>query len=118
VMTEMPNIIETQVLFSKLYMKLMQGMQYYQMGLFDTAKSHIQDADSFMTEALTAWNTTGTAMEDTDMGRKNAEANYYNGLANSSLVNAYGWLLFGLGCVFIAIGIIIYGARKPKAAQS
>lgn len=118
VMTEMPNITETQVLFTKLYMKLMQGMQYYQMGLFGTAKSHLQDADAFMAEALTAWNTTGTAIEDADMGRKNAEANYYNGLANSTLVNAYGWLLFGLGWVFIGIGIIIYGARKPKATQS
>jgi hypothetical protein len=118
IMTGMPNITETQVSFTKLFMKLMQGMQYYQMGLFDTAKNHLQDADVFMTEALTAWNTTGTAIEDAEIGRKNAEANYYNGLANSALVNAYGWLLFGLGWVFIGIGIIIYGARKPKAAQS
>ena len=118
IMTEMPNITETQVLFTKVFMKLMQGMQYYQMGLFDSAKSYIQDADAFLTEALTAWNTTGTAMEDASIERKNAEANYYNALANSSLVNAYGWLLFGLGWVFIGIGIIIYGARKPKTAQS
>jgi len=117
-MTGLPNITETQVLFTKLYLKLMQGMQYYQMGLFGTAKGHLQDADAFMTEALTVWNVTGTAMEDADMARKNAEANYYNGLANSTLVNAYGWLLFGLGWVFIGIGIIIYGAKKPKAAQS
>lgn len=51
------------------------------------------------------------------MGQKNAEANYYNALVDFTLVNAYGWLLFGLGWVFIGIGII-YGARKPKAAQS
>lgn len=118
VMTDLPNITETQVLFTKLFMKLQQSMQYYQMGLFDTTKTHLQEADTFMTEALNSWNETGTAMEDANMGQKNAEANYHNALANSSLVNAYGWLLFGLGWVFIGIGIIIYGARKPKTAQS
>jgi len=114
ILTDMPNVAETQVLLTRMLTKLQQGVQYYQMGSFGPAKSYLQDMDAFFTNALDAWNSTGKAMEEAGIGLSNAETNHYNALANSASVNAYGWLFFGLGWVFIGIGIIIYGARKAK----
>lgn len=64
------NHAHALVSFTKLYMKLMQGMQYYQMGLFNTAKRSLQDADMFLTETLNACNATGTAMENLTWDKK------------------------------------------------
>jgi len=112
--TDLPNVTETQVLLVRVSMRILQGMQHYQMGLFGQAESYLQDADVSLVEALSVWNMTGTAMEEAIIGRREAEGNYYNALADSSLVNAYGWLFFGLGWILIGLGVIIYGARKPK----
>lgn len=119
------NVTEAQVLMLKAFMEYTSGEQYYTSGAFADAKTHLQNADNYFNAALTAWSVQGTAFE-------NAMLEYYQALgnatkkqadaeliqANAALNNSYGWIFFGLGWVLIGIGIIIYGARKPKVAQS
>jgi len=110
------NISQVQVLITQAFFEFIQGFQIFQAGVFGTAKTHLQAGENLINEALSVWSDRGTAMEDAAMNLQTAQANYYNALGDSSRMNAYGWFLFGLGWVFIGIGIIIYGFRKPKAA--
>jgi hypothetical protein len=108
------NITDVQVKFLKAMLELEQGMQIFQAGVFGTAKTHLQAGDAYFTDALTTWSTKGTAIEEADLASKQAQTTYYTALGDANKMNSYGWILFGLGWMFIGIGIIIYGARKPK----
>jgi len=110
------NITEVQVLLTQAFFEFSQGYQIYVTGVFSLAAEHLMNGDDLVNTALDVWNERGTAMEDASLDFQNAQTNYYNGLGDSSRINAYGWLLFGLGWMFIGIGLIIYAARKSKAA--
>jgi hypothetical protein len=119
----MPSITRVQILMMQASMEFEQGMSIFDAGVFGTAKTHLQSAESLFNDALTAWDERGTAMEDAELNATKAETNYYNAqadatrkLADASIVNAYGWLFFGIGWTFIGIGIIVYGLRRPKVA--
>lgn len=112
------NITDVQVLLTQAFFEFSQGYQIYTTGVFSLAEEHLMNGDDLVNQALDAWSERGTAMEDAAMNLQNAQANYYNGLGDSSKINAYGWVLFGLGWMFIGIGLIIYAARKPKVPQS
>ncbi|NWG11647.1 hypothetical protein HXY33_07910 [Candidatus Bathyarchaeota archaeon] len=112
---EFVNVTEAQVLMTKAFMELILGEQAYISGIFSNASIYLQNADSYFNSALTAWNEQGTAFE-------NAQLEYYNSLSNASYIqataalnNSYGWIFFGLGWTLIGIGIIVYGARRPKS---
>jgi hypothetical protein len=94
--------------------ELAQGSQIFQAGVFDVAKTHLQAGDTYFTDALTTWDTNGTAIENADLAYKQSQTTYYTALGDANKMNAYGWILFGLGWVFIGLGIIIYAARRPK----
>jgi hypothetical protein len=115
------SITAVQVLMEKAAMEFDLGLSILEAGVFGQAKTHFDNANSMYTEALNTWDTRGTAMEDAELNSTNAYTAYYNAqadavktAANASLVNAYGWLLFGLGWVFLGIGVIIYGMKRPK----
>ncbi len=117
------NITEVQVLAGKAWYEFELGGAIYEGGDFSEASAHLEAADQYVDDALDAWNEKGSAMEDANLANANAQANYYNGqgvyynaLGEASKTNAYGWLLFGLGWVFIGLGILVYGARRSKAA--
>ena len=111
------NITEAQVLFTKAMFELEQGYLIFQAGVFGAAKTHLQTGDTYFSDALTAWNDRGTAIEDADLAYKEAQTTYYTALGDANKMNAYGWILFGLGWMFIGLGIIIYAFRKPKVVQ-
>jgi hypothetical protein len=112
------NITAAQINFTMAMMEFEVGSQVFSAGMFGAAKTHLQRGDTYFNAAMNSWATKGTAIEDAALAHTKAETNYNNALANSTMVNAYGWLLFGLGWTFIGLGIIIYGLRKPKAATS
>lgn len=111
-----PNITATQVNFTQAMMEFQQGSAIYPTGMFNAAKIHLQRGDSYWVAALNSWTTRGTDIEDAALDHQKSETNYNNALANSFLVNAYGWLLFGLGWTFIGLGLIVYAFRRPKTA--
>lgn len=119
----LPSITRVQILMMQASMEFQQGMNIFDAGVFGTAKTHLQSAESLFNDALTAWDEKGTAMEDAELNATLAQTNYYNAqadatrkTADASIVNAYGWLFFGIGWTFIGIGIIVYGLRRPKIA--
>jgi hypothetical protein len=109
------NITKVQVLFTRSMLEFMQGISVYQTGTFGAAKTHLQLADSLFNQALTTWDSIGSAMDNATLAYTNSQANHNNALADSTRLNGTGWLLFGLGWTFIGIGIIVYGMKKPKA---
>ena len=111
------NITEVQVLFTRAMFELEQGSLIFEAGVFGAAKTHLQTGDTYFSDALTAWNDRGTAIEDADLAYKEAQTTYYTALGDANKMNAYGWILFGLGWMFIGLGIIIYAFRKPKVVQ-
>jgi len=112
------DIAKVQVLKIKAEMEFDLGTSTLEKGVYGQAKTHLQIAEDLYNEALTTWDERGTAMEDADMNFTKSETAYNYALANAANVNAYGWLLFGLGWTFIGLGVIIYGLRRPKVAQS
>ncbi|MEM2440131.1 MAG: hypothetical protein QW493_02820 [Candidatus Bathyarchaeia archaeon] len=124
------NSTEAQVLLVKASIEYYLGRQYYINGVFEEARTHLQNADAYFNQALAAWNTRGTELEDSTLEYYNALAEYYNSLANATeqnakaelvqanaaLNNSYGWIFFGIGWTLIGVGVIVYGARKPKTA--
>jgi hypothetical protein len=112
------NITEVQVLLTRAMFELEQDMQIFEAGVFGAAKTHLQTGDTYFNNALTAWDDRGTAIEDADLASKEAQTAYYTALGDANKMNAYGWILFGLGWMFIGLGIIIYAFRKPKVVQS
>jgi hypothetical protein len=113
-----PDVTEVQVLLQQASMEFNQGTAILETGIFGSARTHLENAESLYNQALAAWDQRGTAKEDAELNSTNANTNYYNALASSSLVNAYGWLFFGLGWTFIGIGVIIYGLKRPKTPQT
>jgi hypothetical protein len=113
-----PNITAVQINYTKALLEFQQGWVNYQTGAFGAARSHLQQGETYYNSAVATWLDKGTAIENANLDHIKSETNYNNALSNSSMVNAYGWLLFGLGWTFIGIGIIIYGSRKPKTVQS
>ena len=111
-------IAKVEVLMAKAEMEYGIGTGILNAGVYGQAKTHLQTAENLYNEALTTWDERGTAMEDADMNFTKSETAYNYALANAANVNAYGWLLFGLGWTFIGLGVIIYGLRRPKVAQS
>jgi len=109
-----PNITAALVNFTQAMMEFQQGSEIYPTGMFNAAKIHLQRGDAYWVAALNSWSSRGTGIEDATLDHQESETNYNNALANSSLVNAYGWLLFGLGWTFIGLGLIVYAARRPK----
>lgn len=112
------DITAAQINFTMAQMEFEVGSEVFSAGMFGSAKTHLQRGDTYFNDAMNSWATKGTAIEDAALANTKSETNYNNALANSSLVNAYGWLLFGLGWTFIGLGAIIYGMKKPKAAAS
>lgn len=112
------DIAEVQVLYQKAFMEFDLGTRILDTGVYGQAKTHLQNADDLYGQALDAWNEKGTAMEDADLNYTKSETAYNYALASAANINAYGWLLFGLGWTFIGLGVIIYGLRKPKTASS
>lgn len=112
------NITEVQVLLTQAFFEFNLGFQIYMAGVFGTAKTHLESGNTLIDEALVTWSEKGTAAEDANLAFQEAQTNYYNALGESNKTNAYGLILFGLGWVFIGIGVIIYGLRKPKVAQA
>jgi len=119
----MINVTQARVLMIQSSIKFTEGMSYYSVGIFSTARTSLESASSFFDEALSIWDEKGTALEDAVAERESAEANYYNALADSTrkgadaaVINSYGLLFFGLGWIIIGIGLIGYVVRKPKAA--
>lgn len=119
-----PNITEAQVLLMQAMLEFSQGEQMFDAGIFSSARTHFDNGDALFTQALTVWNTKGSALEQADLDYKNAQGSYYAGqgqyyaaLGEAAKTNAYGWVLFGVGWVFIGIGVIVYGYRRPKPPQ-
>lgn len=112
------NITAAQINFTMAMMEFEVGSEVFSAGMFNSAKNHLQHGDAYFNAAMNSWATKGTAIEDAALANTKSETNYNNALANSTLVNAYGWLLFGLGWTFIGLGAIIYGMKKSKAAAS
>ena len=112
------SIAKVQVLKTEAKMEFDLGTSILEKGVYGQAKTHLQTAENLYNQALTTWDERGTAMEDADMNYTKSETAYNYALANAANVNAYGWLLFGLGWTFIGLGVIIYGLRRPKVAQS
>jgi hypothetical protein len=112
------DITAAQINFTMAQMEFEQGSEVFSAGMFGSARTHLQRGDTYFNSAMNAWATRGTAIEDAALANTKSETNYNNSLASSALVNAYGWLLFGLGWTFIGLGVIIYGMKKPKAAAS
>ncbi|MEM3578724.1 MAG: hypothetical protein QXL54_00665 [Candidatus Bathyarchaeia archaeon] len=124
------NSTEAQVLLVKAFIEYNLGRQFYINGIFGEAQTHLQNADTYITQALAAWNARGTGLEDATLQYYNSLAEYYNSLAdaaeknaeaglvqaNAALNNSYGWIFFGIGWMLIGVGIIVYGVRKPKTA--
>jgi hypothetical protein len=117
------EITKVYILFEKAYMEFQYGEAILEAGVFGEAKTHLTNADTMYGQALDTWDERGTAMEDADLNNTIAQTNMYNAEADATrktgdaaLVNAYGTLLFGLGWVFIGLGAVIYGMKKPKAA--
>ncbi|MEM0096240.1 MAG: tetratricopeptide repeat protein [Candidatus Bathyarchaeia archaeon] len=124
------NSTEAQVLLVKAFIEYNLGRQYYVNGAFEEARTHLQNADAYITQALAAWNTRGTELENATLQYYNSLAEYYNSLANATgksaeaelvqasaaLNNSYGWIFFGIGWTLIGVGIIVYGLKKPKTA--
>jgi hypothetical protein len=111
-------IAKVEVLMAKAQMEYAIGTDILNAGVYGEAKTHLLTAEDLYNQALTTWDERGTAMEDADMNFTKSETAYNYALANAANVNAYGWLLFGLGWTFIGLGVIIYGLRRPKTAQS
>jgi hypothetical protein len=112
------DITSAQINFTMAQMEFEVGSEVFSAGMFGSARTHLQRGDTYFNAAMNSWATKGTAIEDAALANTKSETNYNNALANSTLVNAYGWLLFGLGWTFIGLGVIIYGMKKPKAAAS
>lgn len=113
-----PNITAVQLNMTKASQEFQIGGSIFEAGVFSTAKSHLQLGESYYNSALASWLDKGTAIEDADLAQTKSETNYNNALSSSAMINACGWLFFGLGWTFIGLGIIIYGLRKPKATAS
>jgi hypothetical protein len=115
------NITGVQINFTQAMMEFHEGMNIFEAGMYGAALTHLQHADSYFSAALNTWATRGTALEDAGLAHLASETAYNNALADgtrkqadASMMNAYGWVLFGLGWTFIGIGLIIYGIRRPK----
>jgi len=115
------NITKVQIYFSQAYMEFYQGMSIFEAGVFGSAKTHLQSADTLFNQAITTWDTSGTAIEDARLAGINAQTAYYNALADASkkqadaaTINSIGWLFFGLGWTLLGLGLIIYATRRPK----
>lgn len=108
------DITEAQVLYQKAYMEFGLGKRILDSGVYGQARTHLQNADDLYGQALDAWDAKGTAAEDANLNYTKSETAYNYALASAANINAYGWLLFGLGWTFIGLGVIIYGLRRPK----
>lgn len=117
------DITSVYIMFEKAHMEFTLGEDILAAGVFGEAKTHLTNADTMYSQALDTWNLRGTAIEDASLNNTIAQTNLYNAQADAtrksgdaSLVNAYGFLLFGLGWTFIGLGVIVYSLRKPKTA--
>jgi hypothetical protein len=117
------SITKVTVMIEKAHAKYDLGYSILQAKVFGQAKTYLTDADTMYSQALDIWDERGTAYEDADLNNTIAQTNLYNAQADAerktgdaALVNAYGTLLFGLGWVFIGLGVVVYGMKKPKAA--
>jgi hypothetical protein len=111
-----PAATKFYVLMQQASLEFNMGLQLLETGIFSTAKTHLQNADGLYTQALTEWDQRGTALEDAEVNNTRSDTSLNLATATAAVVNAYGWLLFGLGWTFIGIGVIIYGWKKPKAS--
>jgi len=96
---------KAKVLWSNAIAENSLGVRYYQTGNFNDANATFHTARDLVDQAFEAEDERGSKLEDAMM-------NYYN----AAMIQAYAWLLFGLGMVLIGIGAIVYAARKPKVA--
>jgi len=118
-----PDITKVYILMQKATMEFDLAERILKTGVFGEAKTHLTNADTLYSQALDTWDQRGTAIEDATLNNTIAQTNLYNAQADAerktgdaALVNAYGTLLFGLGWVFIGLGVVVYGLRKPKTA--
>jgi hypothetical protein len=105
------NISRVQVFMFQSMWAFNQGTNLLDAQQYSQAKTFLQQGDTLFGQALSAWDTLGTA-------RDNATTNYTNALGNAAMNNAYGWMFFGIGWILIGLGVIIFGARRPRIMQA
>jgi hypothetical protein len=101
------NITRVQVLMYESYVEFQQGQNFLNAQSYTQARQHLTQGDTLYGQALSVWDSMGTANE-------NATTNYKIALGNAAMNNAYGWMFFGIGWILIGLGVIIFGARRPK----
>jgi len=98
------------------------GDTYYTRGDYASAETQYQTALDLYNQALVAEREWQTKVEEADLAIALTEADANLATANAMLrqadaavTQAYSWILFGLGFVFMGIATIVYAYRKPQA---
>jgi len=98
------------------------GDTYYTRGDYASAETQYQTALDLYSQALVAEREWQTKVEEADLAIALTEADANLATANAllrqadaAMTQAYSWILFGLGFIFMGIATIVYAYRKPKA---
>ena len=98
------------------------GDTYYARGDHASAETQYQTALDLYSQALVAEREWQTKVEEANLAIALTEADANLATANAMLrqadaavTQAYSWILFGLGFVFMGIATIVYAYRKPQA---
>ncbi|MCL6577915.1 MAG: hypothetical protein K6T73_00825 [Candidatus Bathyarchaeota archaeon] len=84
----------------------------------DYQKGRFSDAVSNYQEALSHYQDAWSSETESVLGFEKAFEDILTNGAGAITMVGWGYVIFGLGWVFIGIGIIIYAVRKPKAVSS
>ncbi len=98
------------------------GDTYYTRGDFASAETQYQTALDLYSQALVAEREWQTKVDEADLeialteaDANLATANAMMRQADAAVTQAYSWILFGLGFVFMGVATIVYAYRKPVA---
>lgn len=98
---------KAKVLWSNARAQNSLGALHYRGGKFSEANATFQTTRNIVDQAFEDEDERASKLED-------AQMNYYN----AATIQAYAWLLFGLGMVLIGIGAIIYAFKKPAVPKA
>ncbi len=98
------------------------GDTYYTRGDYASAETQYQTALDLYSQALVAEREWQTKVDEADLeialteaDANLATANAMMRQADAAVTQAYSWILFGLGFVFMGVATIVYAYRKPMA---
>ncbi|UCE16905.1 MAG: tetratricopeptide repeat protein [Candidatus Bathyarchaeota archaeon] len=116
------NNINASQLAGQASIEASLGDTHYTRGDYASAETRYQNALDLYSQALAAEAEWETKVEEANLeiALTEADANLSTAIAmlrqaDAAMTQAYAWILFGLGFVFMGIATIVYAYRKPVA---